>query len=146
MVDVRPFKGLRFSHTMSGDLSDILCPPYDVISGNDQLDLYESSPYNMIRLELGKETPDDTMLRWIRNGGRGYEPPEFALRVAKLSDAAIAANILYQGYRDDLFDMLKNCYHGRYLAGIGLAADLEFCAQTNLVDVVPRQIDGRISM
>ena len=31
---------------------------------------------------IREETPD---------GGRGYEPPEFALRVAKLSDAAYKA-------------------------------------------------------
>lgn len=85
MVDVRPFKGLRFSHTMSGDLSDILCPPYDVISSNDQLDLHESSPYNMIRLELGKETPNDTdtdnrytrsnhqLKDWIKKGILSYD-------------------------------------------------------------------------
>ncbi len=40
---------------------------------------------------IREETPDGAMLRWIRNGGRGYEPPEFALRVAKLSDAAYKA-------------------------------------------------------
>lgn len=36
-----------------------------------------------------KETsPDEAFFRWIRNGGRGYEPPYFALQVARLSEAA----------------------------------------------------------
>lgn len=62
----------------------------------------------------------------------------------QLTDSAAAARFLYRQHKGDLLNMLKNCYHGRYLASIGLAADLEFCAQTHLVDVVPLQIDGRI--
>ena len=62
----------------------------------------------------------------------------------QLTDAAETAKILYQTHRDDLFGMLRNCYHGRSLARIGLEEDLEFCAQMDLVDVVPRLVDGRI--
>jgi 2-phosphosulfolactate phosphatase len=68
-----------------------------------------------------------------------------ALKDADLTDAAEAARILYREHRHNLLGMLGNCYHGRYLAGIGLAADIEFCAQINLVDIVPIQIDGQIS-
>ncbi len=36
-----------------------------------------------------KETsPDEAFYKWIRNGGKGYEPPDFALQVARLSEAA----------------------------------------------------------
>lgn len=31
--------------------------------------------------------PDTALLNWIRTGGRGYEPPEYALQVASLSEA-----------------------------------------------------------
>ena len=62
----------------------------------------------------------------------------------QLTDAAEAARILYHEYRHDLIGMLKNCYHGKNLANIGLEADLEFCAQTNIIDSVPRQIDNQI--
>ena len=36
-----------------------------------------------------KETsPDEAFFAWIRSGGRGYELPDFALQVARLSEAA----------------------------------------------------------
>lgn len=36
-----------------------------------------------------KETsPDEAFFRWVRDGGRGYEPPYFALQVVRLSEAA----------------------------------------------------------
>lgn len=62
----------------------------------------------------------------------------------QLTDAAEAARILYHEHCHDLIGMMKSCYHGNYLANIGLGADLEFCAQTNTIEIVPRQIDGRI--
>ena len=68
-----------------------------------------------------------------------------ALKDAHLTDAGKAASILYRTYRYNLSGMLRNCYHGRYLAGIGLAADLEFCAQIDIVDFVPIQINGEIT-
>ncbi len=86
-----------------------------------------------------------------REGGFCTEDTVFAgACVAALTeplptDAAEAAKILYQTHRDNLLGMLKNCYHGQYLADIGLGEDLEFCAQVDLVDVVPRQIDGRVT-
>lgn len=62
----------------------------------------------------------------------------------QLTDAAEAARILYHEYRHDLNGMMKNCCHGRNLVNMGLGSDLEFCAQTNVIDIVPRQIDDRI--
>jgi predicted dehydrogenase len=36
---------------------------------------------------IKESDPDTALLGWIRNGGRGYEPPEYALQVASLSEA-----------------------------------------------------------
>ena len=33
-------------------------------------------------------SPDEAFFKWIRNGGRGYEAPDFALQVARVSEAA----------------------------------------------------------
>ena len=33
-------------------------------------------------------SPDAAFFRWIRDRGKGYEPPEFAIQVARLSEAA----------------------------------------------------------
>jgi 2-phosphosulfolactate phosphatase len=85
-----------------------------------------------------------------REGGFCTEDTAFAgacvaaLGGTQVTDAAETAKILYQGHCEDLLGMLKNCYHGRHLASIGLGEDLEFCAQMNLVDVVPHLVDGRI--
>ncbi|MDE0299253.1 MAG: 2-phosphosulfolactate phosphatase [Candidatus Poribacteria bacterium] len=62
----------------------------------------------------------------------------------QVTDAAEAARILYHEYRRDLIGMLKMCYHGKHLTDVGLGGDLAFCAQTNVIDIVPRQIDGCI--
>jgi len=37
---------------------------------------------------IKEDSPDAAFFRWIRNGGRGYEPPYFALQVARVSEAA----------------------------------------------------------
>ena len=85
-----------------------------------------------------------------REGGFCTEDTVFAgacvaaLEEAQLTDAAETAKILYQTHCDNLLGMLKNCYHGRSLTSIGLEEDLEFCAQMDLVDVVPHLVDGVI--
>lgn len=35
-----------------------------------------------------EDSPDAALLRWIRNGGKGYERAEFAVQVAKFTEAA----------------------------------------------------------
>lgn len=60
MTDVRPFRGLRFSHDAVPRLADALCPPFDVISPQEQQVLYERSPFNVVRLELGETFPSDS--------------------------------------------------------------------------------------
>ena len=60
MADVRPFRGIRYNVHQLGDLSALICPPYDVVSPDDQLFYHHKSPYNVIRLELGEKLPGDT--------------------------------------------------------------------------------------
>ena len=54
MADVRPFKGLRYNPTVVGDLSAVVCPPFDTITPQLQGSLYQRSPYNAVRLEAGE--------------------------------------------------------------------------------------------
>jgi len=37
---------------------------------------------------ITEDSPDAALLRWIRNGGKGYERAEFAVQVAKFTEAA----------------------------------------------------------
>ncbi|MDQ3661811.1 MAG: DUF1015 domain-containing protein [Actinomycetota bacterium] len=60
MPDLRPFRGVRYAR--SEELSDIVCPPFDVISEDAQRRLHERHPRNAVRIELPfSETrdPDD---------------------------------------------------------------------------------------
>lgn len=62
MADVQPLRGLRYASQKVGDLAQVITPPYDVISKEAQERYYSRNPYNVIRLELGKEEPTDTSL------------------------------------------------------------------------------------
>ncbi|MBI4299208.1 MAG: DUF1015 domain-containing protein [Chloroflexi bacterium] len=61
MVDIRPFSGYRYNPSVVGELSRLLCPPYDVISPAQQRELYQKSPFNSVRLELTEQLPNDTL-------------------------------------------------------------------------------------
>ena len=59
MPEIRPFRGVRYDIAKVGDLADVVAPPYDVVDPALQAQLYEASPYNVIRLELTKDEPGD---------------------------------------------------------------------------------------
>lgn len=60
-----------------------------------------------------------------------------------LSDAAIAAMMLYKGYSRSLLKMVKNSEHGKYLTSIGFGDDLAICAGVDTVPVLP-QLAGNV--
>ena len=60
MVETAPFKGITYNREKV-DVNKVVAPPYDVISNEEQEELYKKSEYNIVRLILGKEYPDDTM-------------------------------------------------------------------------------------
>lgn len=80
MVDIRPFRGVRYDAAKAGDLCDLISGPYDVISPEKQEELYQRHTHNVVRLELGKEFPSDTpqenrytkaaatLQQWLREG------------------------------------------------------------------------------
>jgi uncharacterized protein (DUF1015 family) len=59
VMQVKPFKALRFSKTVVGDVGSCIAPPYDVISPAQQRQLYEKSEYNIVRIIKGKQEPSD---------------------------------------------------------------------------------------
>jgi uncharacterized protein (DUF1015 family) len=60
MADFRPFAALRYDTAMAGDASNLIAPPYDVVSAEQARALYARSPYNISRVDYGPERPDDT--------------------------------------------------------------------------------------
>jgi uncharacterized protein (DUF1015 family) len=80
MVDIVPFKGLLFNLDKVGSMSQVVAPPYDVITSSQQEAFYDKSPHNIVRLILGKEVSGDnekdnrymrsakTYHDWVENG------------------------------------------------------------------------------
>lgn len=85
MPTVRPFNALRYDLERIGDLSHVLCPPYDVISAQERLELLARHPHNAVRLELpsveGREDAEDgygsaarTVAAWRADGTLRQDP------------------------------------------------------------------------
>ena len=75
MAEIVPFHGLRYDEAKAGPLGDLIAPPYDVISDALREELYERSPYNVVRVEYGREPPDaryakakETLDAWLADG------------------------------------------------------------------------------
>jgi len=52
MPVLEPFRGIRYS--TPDELGDLVCPPYDIISPDEQERLHERHPHNAVRLELAR--------------------------------------------------------------------------------------------
>ncbi len=61
MADIHPFRGVRYNQGLVKDLANVICPPYDIITPPLQQELYHRSAYNFVRLEFGRESPQDTV-------------------------------------------------------------------------------------
>ncbi|HWC14361.1 MAG TPA: DUF1015 domain-containing protein [Actinomycetota bacterium] len=74
MPSLKPFKGIRYS--AADNLKNLSCPPYDVISPDEQDRLYARDPHNAVRLELARDGTDsdgyagvgETFRRWLEDG------------------------------------------------------------------------------
>ncbi len=60
MAEICPFSGIRYNQEVVEDLASVICPPYDIISPEEQRAYYQKSDYNIVRLEHGMESPEDT--------------------------------------------------------------------------------------
>ena len=54
MATIKGFKGIRYNPDKIKDYESIVAPPYDVINGEEQDQLYDKDPFNVIRLILAK--------------------------------------------------------------------------------------------
>lgn len=58
MADVRPLRGIRFDPAVVA-IGGALAPPYDVISDAERDELYARDLRNIVRIDYGKDLPDD---------------------------------------------------------------------------------------
>jgi uncharacterized protein (DUF1015 family) len=70
--EIRPFRGFRFADTEK--LKDLVCPPYDVISPEEQKTLLERHAHNAVRLELPPvESPDEPKAERYKRAALAFE-------------------------------------------------------------------------
>ena len=84
MATIRPFRGCRYDPNAVGNLSSVICPPYDMIGPQLKTELQQRSPYNAVHLE-GGEQPDPVdpqagyqqaaglFQRWLTDGVLGRD-------------------------------------------------------------------------
>lgn len=77
---VKPFQGLVYDPAKVSDMSRVVCPPYDVISPEEELKLQKRSPYNFIHVMLAKadaqhgtddkryDKAGELLRQWIKDG------------------------------------------------------------------------------
>ena len=67
-TEVKPFRGLRYNADKISSLSDVITPPYDVITSAAQAAYHEKDPFSSIRLDfgLGSEDENDENNRYTR--------------------------------------------------------------------------------
>ena len=62
MARFLPLRGILYDQEVAGSLTDLICPPYDIISPKEKMLLQGRNPYNMVNLELsetnGPPSPD----------------------------------------------------------------------------------------
>ncbi len=61
MAEIHPFRGVHYNESLIRDWSAVICPVYDIITPQLQQELYLRSEHNFVRLELGRELPQDTV-------------------------------------------------------------------------------------
>lgn len=73
MAEIKAFKALRFTQN-AGQISELACPPYDIISEEQRKAYLEKNEHNVIRLELPREGQDpyaragEVLRRWEAEG------------------------------------------------------------------------------
>lgn len=81
MAEIQPFRAVRYNPDVAGDVSLHVCPPFDVITPQLQQELYDRSPYNIVRLELARrglsedpyELAAETAQTWTDSGVLKHE-------------------------------------------------------------------------
>lgn len=59
MTQIRSFKATCYNPKKIEDMSEVVCPPYDVISPKEQAAFHQAHPFNYIRVLLGLEKAGD---------------------------------------------------------------------------------------
>ena len=72
MAVITPFKGLLYNPNKIKNISDVVAPPFDIITSKEQENLHNRHPHNMVWLTLGhiRTGDSDTDNRYTRSGNQ----------------------------------------------------------------------------
>ncbi len=102
-VDINAVVNIRFANGAVGTLNTIgNASQHDeriAIHGSEGCIVFHLHQWRVVEVLVNGEpmkvparikdaAPDDVFFKWIRTGGKGYEAPDYALQVARLSEAA----------------------------------------------------------
>lgn len=82
---MRAFRAIRYDERVAGPLSDLICPPYDVITPEERARLAARSERNFIRVELPEEGPGgyahaaELLHAWMHQRALVADPPSVYL-------------------------------------------------------------------
>ena len=65
---------------------------------------------------------------------------------AELSDFAFTLKHLYEGYEGNLMQAMQHCHHAQLLLSKGFASDVKYCLQKDITDIIPRLVNGAITI
>jgi uncharacterized protein (DUF1015 family) len=70
---IEPFRALMYNRKIAGEPARVVAPPYDLIGAARQQQLYDRSPYNVVRLELARDldrygAAEKTLTEWTAAG------------------------------------------------------------------------------
>ncbi len=60
MAVIQPFSGVFYNQSLLKDWTKVICPVYDIIPPGQKEELYQRNEHNFIRLEAGRDLPQDT--------------------------------------------------------------------------------------
>ena len=73
MAEIKPFRALRFDTQAAGNIQQLTCPPYDIISEEQRNQYLKTNEHNVIRLELPRgenpyEEAGSLLHQWEQQG------------------------------------------------------------------------------
>ena len=114
MVDIRPFKAIRYTRK-AGNPEDLITQPYDKIDTEMQKEYYAKSPYNYCRLILPLEknkyqVANERITQWLKEGIMAKETQpaifvsrqEFSLDGKKYERTGIIAALRLYAYNENM--------------------------------------------
>lgn len=73
MAEIAPLRGIFYNTDKISDLSEVVSPPYDVVTPEEQASYHNAHPNNVMHLILGAKHPDDAQSNsWHQRAGQAF--------------------------------------------------------------------------